>query len=49
VPNYWDVRGRIIVLIEYMHTLVFQDQMPHWHHDGQSAAVLAGAVRNHHI
>lgn len=49
VANYWDVRTRIIVLIEYMHTLVFQDQMPHWQRDSQSAAVLAGAVRNHHI
>ncbi|MEY2846489.1 MAG: hypothetical protein RL076_2035 [Chloroflexota bacterium] len=49
VPNYWDMRDRIIVLLDYMQALVYQDQMPHWQRDGQSAAILLGAVRNHHL
>ncbi len=49
VPNYWDMRDRIIVLLDYMQALVYQDQMPHWQRDGQGAAILLGAVRNHHL
>lgn len=47
VPNYWDKRGNIVALLEYLARMGFR--LGHWEQDAKAAGLLAGAVRNDHV
>lgn len=48
LPNYWDVRTRAIVLLDFFAKLDTVTGMVHWKDDCESASLLAGALRNDH-
>jgi len=48
LPNYWDVRTRAIVLLDFFAKLDAVAGMEHWKDDCNSARLLAGALRNDH-
>ncbi len=48
LPNYWDVRTRAIVLLDFFAKLHTVTGMEHWKDDCESASLLAGALRNDH-
>ena len=48
LPNYWDVRTRAIVLLDFFGKLDTVTGMEHWKDDCESARLLAGALRNDH-
>lgn len=48
LPNYWDVRVKAIVLLDFFAKLDAVAGMEHWKEDCESARLLAGALRNDH-
>lgn len=48
LPNYWDVRLKAIVLLDFFAKLDSVSGMEHWKDDCDSARLLAGALRNDH-
>lgn len=46
--NYWDVRVKAIVLLDFLAKFDAVTGMEHWKNDCQSARLLAGALRNDH-
>lgn len=48
LPNYWDVRLKAIVLLDFFAKLDAVAGMEHWKEDSASARLLAGALRNDH-
>lgn len=49
LSDYWNIRDKIINLLDYMAALGHVSGMDHWQKDAEGAGLLAGAVRNDHV
>lgn len=49
LSDYWSIRERISLILEYIARLRFLAPMEHWYPDANAAQILAGAVRNDHV
>ncbi len=49
LPDYWRMREKIILLLEYLAMLRRVSNMPRWVQDAEMAEILATLVRNDHI
>ena len=49
LPDYWQMREKIIHLLDFLSILGNVSEMTHWQKDAEAAGLLAGAVRNDHI
>lgn len=49
VPDYWNVREKLIEVLDFLGQLARVAGMDHWKMDSESARLLAGAVRNDHV
>jgi adenine-specific DNA methylase len=49
LPDYWQVREKIIHVLDFLAALRRVSGMTHWQKDAEAARLLAGAVRNDHI
>jgi hypothetical protein len=49
LPDYWQVREKIIHILDFFSALSGVSGMTHWQEDAAAAILLAGAVRNDHV
>jgi len=49
LPDYWNARGKLLAVLEFLGRLDRVADMDHWAKDSESARLLAGAVRNDHV
>lgn len=49
LPTYWQVREKLIHILEYLARLGAVGSMSHWRNDAGAAQLLAGVLRNDHI
>jgi putative DNA methylase len=47
LPDYWNQRKRLIVVLNYLATMGIK--LENWRQDGEAARLVAGAVENDHI
>lgn len=47
--DYWQVRERIISILDYLAAMGRVSDMPHWRKDTEAVCLLAGALRNDHV
>ncbi|HZH00141.1 MAG TPA: DNA methylase, partial [Flavisolibacter sp.] len=46
VPNYWNQRNTIVVLLDFIATLVHHEHMKHWEDEAKYARLLSELVKN---
>jgi adenine-specific DNA methylase len=49
LPDYWQLKEKIINLLEFIASLGRVSTMPQWKKDAEAASLLCGAVRNDHV
>lgn len=49
LPDYWQVREKIIHVLDFLAALRRVSGMTYWEKDAEAARLLAGAIRNDHI
>jgi hypothetical protein len=49
LPNYWQMREKLIHILDYLARLGAVSTMVHWRNDAAAAQLLAGVLRNDHI
>jgi putative DNA methylase len=49
LPEYWQVREKIIHILDFFSALSGVSGMAHWQEDAAAATLLAGSVRNDHV
>jgi hypothetical protein len=49
LPDFWNLRTRMIELLDYLARLPMARSMAHWECDGRAAELLAGAQRAAHV
>ena len=49
LPDYWQVREKIIHILDFLAALRQVSDMTPWQKDAEAARLLAGAIRNDHI
>jgi putative DNA methylase len=49
LPNYWQMREKLIHILDYLARLGAVSTMTHWRNDAAAAQLLAGVLRNDHI
>jgi adenine-specific DNA methylase len=49
LPDYWNLREKIVHVLDFLAAFDQMAAMRHWRQDAQSARLLAGAVRNDHV
>lgn len=47
LPDYWNQRKRLVVVLNYLATMALK--LESWRQDGEAARLVAGAVENDHI
>jgi putative DNA methylase len=49
LPDFWNLRARLIELLDYLARLSIDRPMAHWKNDSHAAELLAGALRAAHV
>jgi hypothetical protein len=49
LADFWNLRTRLIELLDYLARLKIAHPMAHWERDGSAAELLAGALRAAHV
>ncbi|OUC05846.1 hypothetical protein RY27_24725, partial [Litorilinea aerophila] len=49
LSNYWEVRERLLMLLDYLAGLRQVSHMTHWRKDAEAAHMVATLVRNDHL
>lgn len=49
LSDFWNLRGRLIELLDYLGRLPMTRPVAHWERDGRAAELLAGALRAAHV